>query len=71
LSQTVHEWKLHLIDYLQISEINGKKLHLKDAESAAIKMISCYEGLTQLYLITEDINYLKRLETGLIDAIKE
>ncbi|MEI1279871.1 TetR/AcrR family transcriptional regulator [Leptospira venezuelensis] len=71
LNEIMNNWKNELANYFSKASFKGKPLRSKDTQDLAIRFLTCYEGLVQLYITMRESKYLSRLEKDLEKILEE
>lgn len=71
LNEIMNRWKNELADYFSKATFQDRSRKSGDSQDLAIRFLTCYEGLVQLYITTRESKYLSRMEKDLKGLLEE
>ncbi|WP_167881661.1 TetR/AcrR family transcriptional regulator [Leptospira wolffii] len=71
LNEIMNNWKNELANYFSMATFRGRPLKSGDSQDLAVRFLTCYEGLVQLYITMKEPKYLVRLEKDLEKILEE
>lgn len=71
LNEIMNRWKNELADYFSKATFRGRSWKSGDSQDLAIRFLTCYEGLVQLYITMREPKYLSRMEKDLERLLEE